>query len=112
LFRNSKRAARPILSTIEARLKERFPDYENTGYSFKPDAGIGENEEWISKFDERLKGIDARRRGDAPDYSKNRITMRDYDLVPIAPNPQAISIIVAGGTGAIIAGTVAELDQT
>jgi hypothetical protein len=59
LFRNSKRAARPILSTIEARLKERFPDSEIKGYSFMPNGGIAENEEWISKFDEWLKGIDA-----------------------------------------------------
>jgi hypothetical protein len=59
LFRNSKRAAKPILAAVEARLKERFPDCEITGYSFMPNAGIAENEEWISKFEEWLKGIDA-----------------------------------------------------
>jgi hypothetical protein len=40
--------------------------------------------------------------GGRPGLFKNRITMRDYDLVPIVPNPQAISIIVAGGPGAMI----------
>jgi hypothetical protein len=33
---------------------------------------------------------------------KNRIPMREYDLIPVASNPQAISIIVAGGPGAMI----------
>jgi hypothetical protein len=59
LFRNSKRAARPALAAVEARLKERFPDSEIKGYTFMPNAGISEKEEWKSKFEEWLKGVDA-----------------------------------------------------
>jgi hypothetical protein len=33
---------------------------------------------------------------------KNRIPMREYDLIPIVSNPQAVSVIVAGGPGAMI----------
>jgi len=59
LFRNSKRAARPSLAVVENRLKARFPDCEIKPYAFMPNAGIAENEEWISKFEEWLQGIDA-----------------------------------------------------
>lgn len=59
LFRNSKRVARPTLAVVEARLKERFPDCEIKGYTFMPNAGITEKEEWKSKFEEWLKGVDA-----------------------------------------------------
>jgi hypothetical protein len=59
LFRNSKRAARPTLAVIEARLKARFPGCETKNYTFMPNAGITEQEDWLIKFEEWLKGIDA-----------------------------------------------------
>ena len=46
LFRNSKRVARPTLAVVEARLKEKFPDCEIKSYTFMPNAGINEKEEW------------------------------------------------------------------
>lgn len=59
LFRNSKRVAQPVLDAVEVRLKGRFPDSEFRNYTFAPNAGITEKEEWKSRFDEWLKGVDA-----------------------------------------------------
>jgi hypothetical protein len=59
LFRNSKRAARPSLAVVEAKLKARFPECEIRPYAFMPNAGITETEEWKAKFEEWLKGVDA-----------------------------------------------------
>ena len=40
--------------------------------------------------------------GGRPGLYKNRVPMRDSDSVAIAPNPNSISIVVAGGPGAFI----------
>jgi hypothetical protein len=40
--------------------------------------------------------------GGRPGLFKNRVPMRENDLVGVAPNPNAISIVVAGGPGAFI----------
>ncbi|MCR4394566.1 MAG: hypothetical protein NUV31_09385 [Dehalococcoidales bacterium] len=51
LYRNDKRAAGPILSAIEKKLKERFPNLQVSWYtSQKTD---------VPEFDDWLKSVDA-----------------------------------------------------
>ncbi len=59
LFRNSKRAAPPLMNVIERRLKEKFPTAEFTHY-----ANLRPNERMIDQdkkdeFENWLKGVDA-----------------------------------------------------
>jgi hypothetical protein len=59
LFRNSKRAALPIMHVVERRLKEKFPSVEFTEFAnLKPNEVIIEQEA-KEKFEEWLKGVDA-----------------------------------------------------
>lgn len=57
-FWNSKRAARPMLSVIEENLKKRFPGCESDYFPFMPNEGIADTE-YLPKFEEWLKGVDA-----------------------------------------------------
>ena len=59
MFRNSKRAARPLLAVVEANLKNRFPGCEIKPYAFMPNAGVTETPEWTAKFEVWLNGVDA-----------------------------------------------------
>jgi hypothetical protein len=59
LFRNSKRAALPLMNVVEGRLKEKFPTAEFTQF-----ANLRPNEMMIEQdikdeFDNWLKGVDA-----------------------------------------------------
>jgi len=60
LLCNTKRAARPITSAVEAELKERFPTAEISRYftqfAIGPEEAATENKD---KFDDWVKGIDA-----------------------------------------------------
>jgi hypothetical protein len=58
LFRNSKRAAQPIMTVVEKRLKEKFPAVRITEFAdTRPNeviidqAGKGEFEEWLGGVD-------------------------------------------------------------
>ena len=58
LFRNSKRAAQPIMTVVEKRLKEKFPTVRITEY-----ANIRPNEVIVDQavkgeFEEWLRGVD------------------------------------------------------
>jgi hypothetical protein len=51
LYRNDKKAAQPVLTVLERRLKERYPSAKISWYTkHKTD---------IPEFDEWLKGVDA-----------------------------------------------------
>ena len=58
LFHNSKRAAQPILATVEEKLKERFPSLEFSRFVLMPNAGVDETEE-KGRFDDWIKEVDA-----------------------------------------------------
>jgi hypothetical protein len=59
LFRNTKRAASPILQVVERRLKEKFPTVELTEFTNpKPNQVIIE-QDIKEKFEDWLKGVDA-----------------------------------------------------
>ena len=57
-FWNSKRAAKPMLSVIEEKLKTRFPGCESSYFPFMPNEGIADTE-YLPKFEDWLKGVDA-----------------------------------------------------
>jgi len=60
LLANAKRAARPILSMVEIKLKERFPSAEISWYYTQFAVGPAEVETPNkSKFEDWLKGVDA-----------------------------------------------------
>ncbi len=60
LLANAKRAARPILSMVEIKLKERFPSAEISWYYTQFAVGPAEVETPNkSKFEYWLKGVDA-----------------------------------------------------
>jgi hypothetical protein len=60
LVGNTKRAARPILTVVERKLKERFPDSEISRYITLNAIGPNEIETANkAKFEEWLKGVDA-----------------------------------------------------
>jgi len=60
LLANAKRAARPILSMVEIKLKERFPSAEISWYYTRFAVGPAEVETPNkSKFEDWLKGVDA-----------------------------------------------------
>ncbi|MBN1849888.1 MAG: hypothetical protein JW932_15040 [Deltaproteobacteria bacterium] len=58
LFHNSKRAARPILSVVETKLKERYPSMNFSSFLLMPNAGVDETED-RERFDEWVKEVDA-----------------------------------------------------
>ena len=58
LFRNSKRAARPISIAVEEKLKEKFPSLDFSTFILMPNAGVDDTEE-RGRFDEWIKGVDA-----------------------------------------------------
>ena len=60
LLANAKRAARPILSMVEIKLKERFPSAEISWYYTQYAVGPAEADTPNkSKFEDWLKGVDA-----------------------------------------------------
>jgi len=59
LFFNSKRGARPMLATIERRLKERFPKLEATYYASSRVNFSEIDTENRAKFQEWVRGVDA-----------------------------------------------------
>lgn len=59
LFRNTKRAASPILQVVGRRLREKFPTIEITEFANpKPNEVIIE-EDLKEKFEDWLQGVDA-----------------------------------------------------
>jgi hypothetical protein len=58
LFHNSKRAARPILSVVENKLKERYPSMNFSSFLLMPNAGVDETDD-KERFEEWVKGVDA-----------------------------------------------------
>lgn len=59
LYRNTKRAAPPILEIVEKRLKERFPTIEFTSFeNEKPNETIIEQDA-KERFEEWVEGVDA-----------------------------------------------------
>ena len=58
LFRNSKRASRPISDMVEEILQERFPDLNFSSFLHMPNAGVDETDE-RERFDDWVKEIDA-----------------------------------------------------
>jgi hypothetical protein len=57
LFANFKTAAGPILSVVEARVRERFPTAQFSHFEFMRDKGIADDEAKPS-FDIWIKGVD------------------------------------------------------
>jgi hypothetical protein len=59
LFRNSKRAALPIMNVVERRLREKFPTAEFTEFAnLRPNEMIIEQDA-KNEFEDWLKGVDA-----------------------------------------------------
>ena len=59
LFRNSKRAALPIMNVVERRLREKFPTAEFTEFAnLRPNEMIIEQDA-KEEFEAWLKGVDA-----------------------------------------------------
>ena len=60
LLANAKRAAKPILSVVERKLKERFPSAQISWYFTQFAVGPAEvDTENKTKFEDWLRGIDA-----------------------------------------------------
>jgi hypothetical protein len=57
-LRNSKRAARPVFTVLEEKLKARFPTLELSTFVFLPNDDITETGE-LARFEEWLKEVDA-----------------------------------------------------
>jgi hypothetical protein len=58
-FRNSKRAARPILANLEGKLKKRFPTLSLSEFTFLPNDDVEAVPQLLGKFEEWLKTVDA-----------------------------------------------------
>ena len=58
LFANSKVAASPVQTVVEAKLKERFPTLRFSRFLRMPNAEVTETED-KARFEEWVKGIDA-----------------------------------------------------
>jgi len=58
LFHNDKVGAAPILSIIEAKLKEKFPTLTFSRYLRTPNISMAEMPDWLA-FVEWVKGLDA-----------------------------------------------------
>ena len=59
LFRNFKRAAKPTLTVVGERLKERFPNCEISWFDSTAINVLETETENKTKFEEWMKGIDA-----------------------------------------------------
>jgi hypothetical protein len=59
LFKNIKRAAGPILTVIERRLKERYPKAEFSWYSAQSMSAAQLEPQNMGKLEDWLKGVDA-----------------------------------------------------
>jgi hypothetical protein len=66
LFENQKVAAKPILTEVEAKLKERYPTCKFSWYVAPPDTGPTSGapmeqveSKYKAKFEEWVKGVDA-----------------------------------------------------
>ena len=59
LFRNFKRAARPILTVVESKVKERFPTAEFSWFDSTAANVLETETENKKKFEEWAKGVDA-----------------------------------------------------
>jgi hypothetical protein len=57
-FRNSKRAARPILANLENKLKTRFPSVEISHFVFLKNDDVAKTED-LPAFESWLKEVDA-----------------------------------------------------
>ena len=58
LFRNSKRAAQPIFSVLEEKLKEKYSTLQTSTFIFLPNDEIEMSND-LSRYEEWLKEIDA-----------------------------------------------------
>jgi hypothetical protein len=58
-FRNSKRAARPMLANLEQKLKKRFPGLAISEFTYLPNDDVEATPDLLVKFEEWLKGVDA-----------------------------------------------------
>jgi hypothetical protein len=58
-FRNSKRAARPILENLEEKLKKRFPALTISQFVFLPNDDVEATPGLLGKFEEWLSTVDA-----------------------------------------------------
>jgi hypothetical protein len=58
LYRNDKRAAKPMLEAVESRLKEKYPTLTFKTFQRSPNLAIYEMPE-KPQYDEWLKGVDA-----------------------------------------------------
>jgi hypothetical protein len=58
-FRNSKRAARPILANLEEKLVKRYPSLNISHFTFLPNDDVEATPDLLAKFEEWLKGVDA-----------------------------------------------------
>jgi len=59
LFCNIKRTARPILTVVENRMKERYPDAEFSWYYGKSFSVSEQQPQSLPEFEEWIKGVDA-----------------------------------------------------
>jgi hypothetical protein len=59
LFQDIKRAARPILTVVERRLKEKYPDVQTTWYAPQSMSASDLEPKNIAKFQDWVKGVDA-----------------------------------------------------
>jgi hypothetical protein len=58
LYHNDKRAAKPMLAAVEARLKQKYPTLTFKSFLRSPNLAIYEMEE-KAQYDEWLKDVDA-----------------------------------------------------
>ena len=58
LFRNSKRAAHPIFSVLEEKLKDKYPSLQTSTFVFLPNDEIEATDD-LTRYEEWLKEIDA-----------------------------------------------------
>ncbi len=59
LFQDIKRAARPILTVVERKLKEKYPDIQTAWYAAQSMSASELDPKNISKFQDWVKGVDA-----------------------------------------------------
>jgi len=59
LFQDVKRAAKPILTVVERKLKERYPDIQTSWYAPQSMSASELDPKNIGKFQDWAKGVDA-----------------------------------------------------
>jgi hypothetical protein len=57
LFANGKRASKPIMTVVEAKLKERLPNAEFSWFFFRQNREVADTPEWAS-FEDWVKTVD------------------------------------------------------